>query len=151
MKKFALCLMVLALAVAIVPQSQAATRCIHFTNFCDSIQVQTASEPSYPGGKINWGGWDWLCTGNWTDANMIGNSAPKSLMATRPNSAVYSYLSPYTFGFGFVASGHLFNLLATDSVSVLTFQTSQPWTLTNGACRSDAINRSLPRLSSSRQ
>jgi len=150
MKKLALCCTILALAVAMIPSSQAAVRCIHLTNFCDTILVNnTVTETTFPGGKANYGGWDWECLGDWTSASIIGNSAAKSLMATRPVYSGTDYAFAYTTGFGLVykKSGPIFNLEGTTGTSMFALQTSQPWTLTNGACRADDVNLSKPRSS----
>ena len=150
MRKLTLCCIVLALAVAMAPSSQAAVRCIHFTNFCDSIQVNnTVTETTFPGSKANYGGWDWECLGDWTSASIIGNSATKSLMATRVvySGTIYAYA--YTSGFGFVfkKTGSFFNLEDTNGSSMFALQTNQPWTLTSGACRSADVDLSKPRSS----
>jgi len=150
MKKLTLVCMVLSLAIALAPSSQAAVRCIHFTNFCDSIQVNnTVSEPTFPGGKANYGGWDWECSGDWNSSSIIGNSAQKSLMATRViyTGTDYAFAYSSAFGFDFKKSGSLFNLEDTDGVSMFLIQTNQPWTLTNGACRTSDVDLSKPRTS----
>jgi hypothetical protein len=147
MKKFALCLMVLALSLAVVPQSNASSNCIHFTNFCDSISVQTASVGGVMGSAA-YGGWDWLCTGNWTDASIIGNASNPARLGTRPYSVAYAYLDAYSFGFTFKINGSLFDLYGTNASSLLAFQTNQPFTITSGACKSGDIKTGAPRLSS---
>lgn len=142
MKKFALGCLVLALAVMIVPQSFAAQKCIHFTNFCDSISLNTATVGGVMG-TAGYGGWDWLCTGNWTDASVLGNATNNARIGTRAYSAVYAYLSPYTFQFTFnLANG--FDLYGTNGSSLFAFQTNQPFTLSGGACRTPAKN-GMPR------
>ncbi|MGH9498738.1 MAG: hypothetical protein ACRD3L_06305 [Terriglobales bacterium] len=149
MKKFALCLSVLALAVALVPQSQAATKCIHFTNFCDSLSLNTASVGGVMG-TAAYGGWDWLCTGNWSDASIIGNATSPARLGTRPYSVAYAYLDAYTFAFTFNAGSHLFDLYGTNASSLLTFPTAQPWTITNGACGANDAKSGRPRMSARR-
>ena len=145
MKKFALCCLVLALAVMMVPQSFGATKCIHFSNFCDSISLQTATVGGIQG-TAGYGGWDWLCTGNWSDASVIGTATNNARIGTRPYSAVYAYLAAYSFQFTFNLSQG-FDLYGTNGSSLLAFQTNQPFTLTNGACRTPAKN-GMPRSAS---
>lgn len=147
MKKVAICAMVLALAVAIVPQSNA-TSCVHFTNFCDSIQANISVVGGISG-KMAYGGWDFLCTGNWTDASVIGNSATLSRIGTRPYSVTYAYLDAYSFQFAFQAHTQLFDLYGTNGGTTITaFQTNQPWSIGSGTCRAGDIKHGMPRLSS---
>jgi hypothetical protein len=149
MKKFAICLFVLTLAVALVPQSQATTKCIHFTNFCDTINATTASVGGVMG-TAAYGGWDWLCTGNWTDASIIGNASNPARLGTRADSAVYDYLSPYSFAFTFNIGSHLFDLYGTNASSLLVFQTNQPFTIANGACGANDAKSGKPKLTARR-
>ena len=148
MKKFVLYCAVLALAAIFVPQSQAAPRCIHLTNFCDSISVDTANDPYFPGGKVLFGGWDWECVGDWHSSSVIGNSASRSVVATRPvevgGGTPFAY--SMAFGFNYPNPNRLFDLLATDSFMVFAIQLNQPWTLTNGACAADDVDRSKPSM-----
>jgi len=141
MKRRIVCCIVLTLAVTLVPQGQAATQCVHFTNFCDSLQVQTASGTS---GTVVYGGWDWLCTMTYTDAQIAGIArGGHAVLTSRPTSP---YLSAYTFIFDFNLHTNLFDLYATDGNSRILLQTNQPWTANNGACRADDSGRgSKPR------
>jgi hypothetical protein len=136
MKKLAICCLVLAVAAIFVPVSQAAPRCITFTNFCDQIQYDTAAVGGI-NGTILWGNWDWLCNFE-ASANVAGNGGAKLKLGTRPYSAVYAYLSPYSFGFAFAKSSHLFGLQGNNGGlnggGAFVVQDNQPWTQATGSC-----------------
>src|ERR1051326_2377931 len=123
--------------VLLTPQSQAADQCLHLTNFCDTIVLKKSGELAY-------GGWDWQCEGDWEEASIIGNTTNARELATRP-------YSPYEGGdfdtFQFVLKpGEVFDLYETDGSEIFTAQTDQPFTITNGACRAEDVDRRKPRL-----
>lgn len=125
--------LLLAVALIVVPQSYASTKCVHFTNFCDSLQLTTSNSAS---GVLAFGGWDWLCTGDYTDAQVMGIArSGHAILSSRPESS--GYFSPYTFTFDFDLANHLFDLYETDGTGVLQLQTNQPWTGTSGNCRDE--------------
>jgi len=141
MKKFALCMLVLALAVAVVPQSQA-SQCVHFTNFCDTINVNIANVGGNQG-KIIYGAWDWVCLGDWTTSSVWGKVEGTAPISTRPVYAGVPF--SYTAGFTFKQSGHTFDLYGTTYNAQFAFQLASPWTLSNGACPARP-NKNLPSL-----
>lgn len=130
-------MLVLALAMAVVPQVKA-SQCIHFTNFCDTIVINQS-------GVLLYGNWDWLCNSNWTDTQVAGRlSGGHAAIAGRPYSAMYSYLSPYTALFDFKVNTKLFDLYETDGTTLPSLQSSQPWTVTSGVCRADDVRHEKP-------
>ncbi len=124
MKRMSVWCIVLTLAVSFVPATWAATQCVHFTNFCDTLQVQTANGA---GGTFVYGGWDWLCVGDY--------STVISGIARGGHVVLGSGSSTYQHSFDLSTSSKLFNLYATDGTSEIVSQTNQPWTVTSGACR----------------
>jgi hypothetical protein len=142
MKKFAICCLALALAALFVPAAQAApsaTKCIHFTNFCDGFQ----RTQSHVGGvQVNeWVGlWDYVCAGNGTGSIMSGSV---NKIGTHPT---YPFDGGFAANFSFAPGTHLFDLYATfDGINVTVFQTAQPWTQTNGPCNPLNAQKNLPR------
>lgn len=127
MKKLVvLSMLALGMMMLSVGATPAHAICIHFTNFCDSIQA--AGDTNEPGEL--YGEWDWVCVGVGT--SIYGSNSKKITLATRP---VYgTYTSVYTFGFVFTKSSKLFDLAATTGTSTLLFQQGQPWTNTGGSC-----------------
>ena len=115
-------------------------RCMHFTNFCDSITLQAS-------GDIAYGGWNWQCYGDWTSVNIIGSIEKSHELATRPLDDEYP--SPYTMQFSFKA-GKLFDLYESYGIGrdILTYRSNEPYTITDGACTLSDIESSKPRLMS---
>jgi len=132
MKMFAICCLVLAVAVMFVPAAQAGTKCYHLTNFCDGLQSTTIFVGGDQGTE-SVGLWDWLCFGNNTGTLQSGG----------PNKFGTQPLYPYSGGSGqgfqanftFKPVNHTFDLYATqDGHTTFAFQTAQPYTTTNGNC-----------------
>jgi len=139
MKK--LVILLLGLTVAFIsPFSQAAPRCMHLTNYCDTIEFDTS-------GSLAYGGWDWLCWGDWT-TSVLGNAKKSPDLATH---LVYEdmWLVDYSTEFLF-KSGKLFDLWGTDGQYVFSFQTDQPFTITKGACGFRDLDLGKPSLMSRR-
>jgi hypothetical protein len=131
MKKFAICavlvLGIMAFTGAATPAH--ATKCIHLTNFCDSIQVNI---DSYGNAYGNWG---WLCDGV-TLANILGRKGPIHIqnLATRPVfSSGFAYYYTFQFDFNQPGAGY-FNMYATDGNTSFPQQLDQPFDTTNGSC-----------------
>jgi len=133
MKKLAISLLVLVLAALFAPPVQGAPRCITFTNFCDRVEFDTASNDEVAG-VVLWGSWDWECSGSGT--SVIGSGGQRLVVATRPVDAGSGYVFAYSTALYFRKSSHLFDLAATSGLSsgVLWLQISQGWTQTNGSC-----------------
>lgn len=131
---------VLALAVSDSHAQQ--KRCMHFTNFCDSITLQES-------GDIAYGGWNWQCYGDWTSVNIIGSRKNSPELATRPLDDEYP--SPYTMQFSF-KPGRLFDLYESYGIGrdILTYRANEPYTITGGACSLSDIQSGRPRLMSNR-
>jgi hypothetical protein len=137
MKKFAICCLALVAVATFVPSAQAATKCIHLTNFCDQIQYNQIGQL---GGaqKTEWVGlWDWVCTFA-NDGTLISGSVKK--IATHP---VYPYHATYpyaffanaNFTFATINLQKVFDLYGTfDGATTFAFQTLQPYSVTNGPC-----------------
>ena len=140
MKKFALCCLVLALAVMVVPQSQAATYCITLTSFCDQIQLTSQSVGGVQK-TILYGAWDWECTGDLTDASIAGDPpGATTYLGTRPIYVGTDYAFAYTAEWSLKKSGFLFDLYGVTASSAIPFQLGQGWVLNNGACRAHRSN-----------
>jgi len=134
MKKFAICVMVLMVAAAFVPNAQAAapkTYCYVLTNFCDGIQMTQIHVGGIQGTE-SVGLWDWLCLKAGTGSLMAGGV---DKFGTQP-------LYPYSGGTGSGFSANFtfnkvkgFDLYGTfDGATANAFQTSQPYTKQAGAC-----------------
>jgi len=121
--------------------------CMHFTNFCDTIVLTGATDGSK---LLAYGNWDFQCTGDWTDANIIGYVKAGHELATRPGIQ-YRYISPYSTEFSF-KSGQVFDLYATAGVDqgVFKARSDQPYNVTDGACAPGDVDSSKPSLLGSR-
>jgi len=139
MKKFVLWQLV-SLVVLLVPRGQAAEHCMHLTNFCDTIELK-------PSGDLQYGAWDWLCTGDWQSASIIGQTKVPRELTTRPATGWESETITLQFS---LKPGLLFDLTGTDGLQdgLFTFQTNQPYTITTGHCTRGDIDNSKPRLTS---
>jgi hypothetical protein len=115
-----------------------ATRCLHFTNYCDTI-VFTAD------GRLLYGNWDFQCIGDWASASIIGDTAEPEL--TTRAVMPYAYISPYTSRFSF-KPGKLFDLYETAGVGMGVFvaRHNEPYTLTDGACGLEHVNYGKPNV-----
>jgi hypothetical protein len=134
MKKFAICTI---LVLGVILYSGAATPaqaiCIHFTNFCDQIQV---APDSY--GNI-YGVWGWLCD-SVTLTNILGRKKPL-MLTTRPVfSSGFAYYYTFEFLFNQPSPGY-FNMYGTDGSVSFPVQLTQPWTKTSGACTFAGANK----------
>ncbi|MBI3474695.1 MAG: hypothetical protein HY010_03110 [Acidobacteria bacterium] len=133
MKKFAICLAVLAVAALMVPGAQAAgPKCYHFTNFCDVIQATQVHVGGIQGNEVV-GLWDAFCIGAGSGTLISGGPGKVG------TQIVYPYVGGFAYGiqanFTFKNSTHLFDLYGTfDGLTTGAFQTNQPFTTTNGAC-----------------
>ena len=150
MKKLALCLLVLALAVLVVPKSQAAQRCIRFPNFCDSIEFD---DVDFGGqyGFVTWGAWDWQCNGSRGDTNIIGRGGSKLVFGTRPVNKSSRVASAYSFMFVLTRDNRLFDLYKTsgdsdDGGGIFQVRVNQAWTLKQGSCGYSGAKANKPRL-----
>jgi len=140
MKKFALCCLVLALAVMVVPQSQAASYCVSLTNFCDTINLTSANVGGVQGIEL-YGAWDWECLGDYSTASIAGTApAAKTYLATRPVYSGTPYAFAYTAMFSLKASGKVFDLYGNTATSLFAFQLGQGYNYTSGACRAHRTN-----------
>ena len=133
MKKFAICCAILVVAAMMVPGAQAATKCYHFTNFCDVVQVSQYHVGGIQGNEVV-GLWDWLCFGAGDGTEVVGGPNKFGTQPVYPyhgGSAIYGFASNFTFK-PLVAA---FDLYATfDGMTTVAFQTNQPFTTTAGAC-----------------
>jgi len=135
MKKFAICLLALAVAALFVPAAQAApspTKCYHLTNFCDGVQPTTINVGGIQGKEVALL-WDFVCIGAGTGT--LGSGGVNAF-GSQP---IYPFVGGTSFGFAanfkFKPAGHLFDLYGTfDGLTASVFQTNQPWTQTNGPC-----------------
>jgi len=140
MKK--LVILLLGLTVAFTsPSSQAAPRCMHLTNFCDTLEFDTA-------GSLAYGAWDWLCWGDWTTTTMLGNAKKSPDLASHMVYEMW-FTPDYATEFLF-RSGKLFDLWGTNGQDLYSFQSDQPFTITNGSCGFQDLDLSKPRLMSRR-
>ena len=131
MKKFAICVAILAVAALMVPGASASTKCYHLTNFCDGVQATQTAVGGIQGQEVTLL-WDWLCLGAGTGT--LGSGGPNKF-GSQP---VYPYIGGsaiYGFAANFTFKGPVFDLYGTfDGATALAFQTAQPYTKTNGAC-----------------
>ena len=133
MKKFAICCVVLAVAVMFVPAAQAGTKCYHLTNFCDGLQATQI----FVGGLQNQevvGLWDWLCLANGSGTLMSGGPNKFGTAPTYPYTSghAYGFSANFTFKGGIVKQFDLYGTF--DGSTTFAFQTNQPFTTTAGAC-----------------
>jgi hypothetical protein len=145
MKKFTVCCLALALAFMFVPQSQAATYCIHLTNFCDTLNLTTLQV----GGDqktLIYGAWDWECVGDYTGSSIIGGPpGGTNTVATRPVYEGTPYAFAYSAAFTLKINGHTTDLYGTNATSAFAFQTAQPFTVNTGSCTGHANSNGKPR------
>jgi len=140
MKKFVLCCIVLALAVMVVPQSQAAEYCISLTNFCDHIQLFSAAVGGVQN-TILYGAWDWECAGDFTTTSIAGEKLGSNVyLHTRPVYTGTDYAFAYTVEFSMNIPKKLFDLYGVTATSAIPFQLSQGWSFASGACRAQRNN-----------
>jgi hypothetical protein len=133
---------VLVLAVLLPPMSEAAPRCMHLTNFCDTILFDTS-------GPLIFGNWDWECQADYKTSSIIGQTRVGPELSTRPYD-YEQYLWHYAFEFSF-KPGKLFDLHGTAGVveflgGLITFQTDQPYAVTNGPCVASDVDTRKPRM-----
>lgn len=112
-------------------------RCLHFTNFCDTIIFASS-------GGFAYGNWDWSCTKDWVYTPIIGNAKAGRELATRPGSS-YGYTSPYSTQFS-PKPGNLFDLYLTTGAGgrLFTGRRNEPYTITDGACSGEDVDTSKP-------
>jgi hypothetical protein len=121
----------------LTPKTQSA-RCLHFTNFCDTVVFDAS-------GTLQFGDWDWQCTGDWTQSSILGQTIPRPELATRPGPT-YGFMFPYSVQFSF-KPGNLFDLYETDGVGgVFAARQNEPYVITNGACTLKEIDTGKPRV-----
>jgi hypothetical protein len=139
-KIVSLCLLLQVAVVLSQPaQCQAATRCMHMTNFCDSIMFQIS-------GTFVYGGWDAFCEGDWKRSSILGKWKTAPELGTHPVYP-FSYYFVYSMQFSF-KPGKLFDLYGTSGIAngVFAFDSNQPYTITDGACRGTDVDKRKPRL-----
>jgi len=121
-------------------QAQAQTnRCMHFTNFCDTIEFAVS-------GDLLYGDWDWLCTGDYASNMLIGNLGAGPEMTGRPG---YGDTQPYPYSTEFsFKPGKVFDLYLTQGVpsGVMVGRKNQPYTITAGSCSAGGVDKSKPRM-----
>jgi len=117
-------------------------RCVHFSNFCDTINLANS-------GAILYGDWDWQCIGDYQTSNIIGNAAPPPQLTTRPGypPPPYPYWFAYSAQFSFKPN-NLFDLYLTSGVSngLSLVRRNQPYNISQGACNADDLNTSKPKI-----
>jgi len=145
MKKFTVCCLALALAFMFVPQSQAATYCIHLTNFCDTLNLTTLNVGGVQGTLV-YGAWDWECVGDYTGSSIIGKTGSIVTVATRPVYEGTPYAFAYSADFTLKVAGKTLDLYGTNATSAFAFQTAQPFTFNSGSCAGHANSNGKPRL-----
>jgi hypothetical protein len=110
-------------------EPEAGPYCIHFTNFCDQIQVNTN-----PTSGNFFGFWDWSCDCEFDFTPGIGR-----MMAREGGAATPTFTAtPVTFiqavEFVFHPGTHTFDQWWTDGRSDVLGASNQPWTATPGPC-----------------
>jgi len=150
MKKLALCCLLFTLAAIAAPRSHAAQRCIRFPAYCDSIEFD---DTDFGGqyGFVTWGAWDWQCTGERGDTNIIGRGGSKLVFGTRPVNKANNVPSTYSFMFVLTRDNRLFDLYKTngdtdDHGGIHQVRVNQAWTLKQGSCGYSGETNHNPRL-----
>ncbi len=132
MKMFAICCLVLAVAVMFVPAAQAGTKCYHLTNFCDGLQATQIFVGGNQGTE-EVGLWDWLCLANGSGTLQTGGPNKFGTAPTYPYTSGHAY--GFSANFTFKSLTHTFDLYGTfDGSTTFAFQTAQPYTTTAGPC-----------------
>jgi hypothetical protein len=133
MKKLVICAIAVFAVAMMIPGAQASTKCYHLTNFCDGVQASQTHVGGIQGNEVA-GLWDWVCIGGGAGSlasggpNKFGSVPYYPYSAGTPN---YGFAANFTFKANVAA----FDLYGTfDGVTATAFQTSQPYTVTNGAC-----------------
>lgn len=131
---------VLVFAILLPPTSAAAPRCLHFTNFCDTILFDTA-------GPLILGNWDWECLDDYKASSILGQTGARAELTSRPYDPYEATLESYVYEFSFEA-GNVFSFYGTEGVenTLVVFQTDQPYTVTNGQCMKSDVDTSKPRM-----
>lgn len=133
-------ILVLALALTASDSYAQQQRCMHFTDYCDSITLQKSGDLAY-------GGWDFQCGGDWYSISIIGNMKSPAELATHPLDDTFP--SSYTVQFSFHAPD-LFQLNASSGIGhdINTFEGGS-YSVTDGACTLSDIHPNKPRLMTS--
>lgn len=145
MKKIALCLLVLALAVLVTPPSQASKRCIRFPEFCDEIQFDD-TDVGGQYGFVSWGYWDWECRGISGATNVIGRGGSQLIFSTRPVSKSNGVPSDFSFMFVLTRNNRLFDMYKTSGRRIFQSRVNEAWTLRQGSCPFSRTRVQKPRL-----
>ena len=145
MKKIVLCLLILALAVLVTPQSQASKRCIRFPGFCDEIQFDDI-EVGGQYGFVTWGYWDWQCRGISGATNIIGRGGSQLVFGTRPVAKSNGVPSDFSFMFVLTRSNRQFDLYKTSGKRFAQSRVNENWTLKQGSCPFSRTRAQKPRL-----
>lgn len=137
MKKFAICCLVLAVAVMFVPAAQAAPapKCITLSAFCDQLQHKSFLVGGQTG-KLTLGLWDWTCDPGALATPISGKAAGafgKTILATQPVAGGFPFGIQTHFSLN-NATG-LFDLYGSfDDSTFFAFQLSMGFTQAPGAC-----------------
>jgi hypothetical protein len=126
--------LVLALmATGVTPAHAAGPYCVHLTNFCDTVSIQTS-------GTNDYGLWDWTCDGV-TLTPVIGVASSGLITAASlPNGLGYAT------NFNFNKGTHSFDLWATEGTVIFPFQLGQPFSISAGACAFSGPKNGKPSL-----
>jgi hypothetical protein len=133
MKKLVICAIAVFAVAMMIPGAQASTKCYHLTNFCDGVQATYTTVGGIQHVEES-GQWDWVCAGAGVGSFTAGGtnkfgSAPYYPMTS--GGTFYGFAANFTFK----PSALAFDLYGTfDGATPTAFQTSQPYTVTNGAC-----------------
>jgi hypothetical protein len=117
----------------ITPAHAAGPFCVHLTNFCDTLSIQTS-------GTNDYGLWDYTCDGV-TLAPVIG-VASAGLITDGSLPPLVGYATNFNFNKG----THAFDLWATDGTNFFPFQLGQPFSISNGACAFSGPKNGKPSI-----
>jgi hypothetical protein len=143
MKKFAICLLVLAVAVLFVPASYASApveTCVTLANFCDHLQLVKYHVGGVAGNQTV-GQWDYVCVGAGAGTLISGNwAAGKKTLATQPGTCdapgagcgtVQGWNATWTLNH---ATGTFDLYYTVDGLTIGFFQLAKGYTESAGAC-----------------
>ena len=121
------------MATGVTPAHAAGPYCVHLTNFCDTLSIQTS-------GANDYGLWDWTCDGV-TLTPVIGVASQGLITAASlPNGLGYAT------NFNFNKGTHAFDLWATEGTVIFPFQLGQPFSISNGACAFSGPKNGKPSI-----
>lgn len=127
------------LALASAP-AQAATWCVHFTGFCDGLQLSTTDGPIIEG---TWENWDCFgATANITGTFLVNDGSRYRVVCSGADDNCPSG-EQWLFSLTAFQLGFTFDLVQLNP-SPIVFWIDQPYSVTPGACNLNGAESSTP-------